>query len=72
VNLRHILYVWIKEEEHIEVEYRKSLEVGPTIHFCEQEKGVILGEEDEFESLDLMESLKISFQRKERMLEASK
>jgi hypothetical protein len=48
------------------------LEAGPTIHFCEPEKGVMLGEEDEVQSADLMESLESSFQHKERMLEASK
>jgi len=45
--LKHRLDAWIREEELREAEYINSLEVGLTIHFCELEKGVMLGEEDE-------------------------
>jgi hypothetical protein len=69
---RHKLKAQIREEELREVEYRESLETGPTVHFCEPEKGVMFGEEDEVQSIDLMKSLEISFQHKEKMLEASK
>jgi hypothetical protein len=56
------LDAWVKEEELREFEYNNSLEVGPAIHFCESEKGVMLGEEDKVHSKNLMESLKSSFQ----------
>lgn len=46
-KLKHHFNVWSKREEKIkEVGYRKTLEVGPTIHFCEPRKGIILGEEE--------------------------
>jgi hypothetical protein len=56
-RLKHRLDAWIKEPELREVEYRKSLEAGPTVHFCELKQGVVLGEEDEAQDEDLMGSL---------------
>ena len=63
---------WIREEEHRESKYIKSLVVGPVVHFCELEKGVMLGEEDEEQDEDLIRSLENAIQHKERMLEASR
>jgi len=48
------------------------LGAGPIVHFCETEKGVMFGEEDEVHSIELMKNLEISFHHKENMLEESK
>jgi hypothetical protein len=45
--LKHILHAWIREEELREDKYINSLGEGLTIHFCEPEKGVMLGVEYE-------------------------
>jgi hypothetical protein len=59
-SLKHRLNACIREEEHREAEYRESLEVGPTVHFCEPKKGVMLGKEYERRDEDLMENLESS------------
>ena len=50
---------------------RLSVEAWTTIHFGEQEKGVMLGKEDEGWDEYLMENLESLVQHKESMLETS-
>jgi hypothetical protein len=74
INLRHRMNFWLKIEERLrEAEYKKSLEVGQVVHFCEPEQGTILGE-DEYgdEERPDVSPMENSDHHKERMLEASK
>ena len=69
--MKHKLDDWIRGEEIREGEYRNSFEVGPTVHFCELEQGLILGESECEDIESLMDYVESPNQHQNVLIEVS-